>query len=449
MALWKIKKGLNVPIKGSPEQIISEEKKVSRVALVGYDYIGMKPTMLVAVGDTVKKGQVLFTDKKMEGVKYTAPGSGKVVEINRGTKRVFESIVIELNGSDELMFKSYSKDDIKTLKREKIVEQLIDSGVWTSLRSRPYGKVANPKETPNSVFVTAMDTEPHAPLVPVTLEGKKEAFQSGLEIISKLTEGTVFVCKKPDAAIPAPVMDRVMVEEFSGPHPAGLAGTHIHFLDPVSMKKNVWHIDAQDVAAIGLLFSTGKISVERVISIAGPSVKKPRLLKTRIGACLSELTDNELIEADNRIISGSVLSGRAAFGNVKYLGKYHKQISVLKEGTERVMLGWVAPGFNLFSVKNIVFSKLFPKKEFAFNTALNGGPRAMVPVGSYEKIMPLDILPVFLLRAMLMKDIEEAEKLGALELIEEDLALCSLVSTTKREYGQVLRENLTIIEKEG
>ncbi len=449
MALWKIKKGLNVPIKGSPEQIISEEKKVSRVALVGYDYIGMKPTMLVAVGDTVKKGQVLFTDKKMEGVKYTAPGSGKVVEINRGTKRVFESIVIELNGSDELMFKSYSKDEIKTLNREKIVEQLIDSGVWTSLRSRPYGKVANPKETPNSVFVTAMDTEPLAPLVSVSLEGKKEAFQSGLEIISKLTEGKVFVCKKPDAAIPVPVMDRVMVEEFSGPHPAGLAGTHIHFLDPVSMEKNVWHIDAQDVAAIGLLFSTGKISVERVISIAGPSVKKPRLLKTRIGACLSELTEKELIEADNRIISGSVLSGRAAFGNVKFLGKYHKQISVLKEGTERVLLGWVAPGFNLFSIKNIVFSKLFPKKEFAFNTALNGGPRAMVPVGSYEKIMPLDILPVFLLRALLMKDIEEAEKLGALELIEEDLALCSLVSSTKREYGQVLRENLTIIEKEG
>ncbi len=449
MALWKIKKGLNVPIKGSPEQIISEEKKVSRVALVGYDYIGMKPTMLVAVGDTVKKGQVLFTDKKMEGVKYTAPGSGKVVEINRGTKRVFESIVIELNGSDELMFKSYSKDEIKTLNREKIVEQLVDSGVWTSLRSRPYGKVANPKETPNSVFVTAMDTEPLAPLVSVSLEGKKEAFQSGLEIISKLTEGKVFVCKKPDAAIPVPVMDRVMVEEFSGPHPAGLAGTHIHFLDPVSMEKNVWHIDAQDVAAIGLLFSTGKISVERVISIAGPSVKKPRLLKTRIGACLSELTEKELIEADNRIISGSVLSGRAAFGNVKFLGKYHKQISVLKEGTERVLLGWVAPGFNLFSIKNIVFSKLFPKKEFAFNTALNGGPRAMVPVGSYEKIMPLDILPVFLLRALLMKDIEEAEKLGALELIEEDLALCSLVSSTKREYGQVLRENLTIIEKEG
>ncbi len=449
MALWKIKKGLNVPIKGAPEQFISEEKNVSRVALVGYDYIGMKPTMLVAVGDRVKKGQVVFTDKKMEGVKYTAPGSGKIVEINRGKKRVFESIVIELDGEDEVLFTSYSEDEIKNLSREKVVEQLLISGVWTALRSRPFGKVAGPQDIPNSIFVTAIDTEPHAPSVPVTLEGKKETFQLGLDILSKLTEGTVFVCKKPDAAIPVPLTDKLSVEEFSGPHPAGLPGTHIHFIDPISRSKNVWHIDAQDVVAIGSLFSTGKIFVERVISISGPSVKNPRLVKTRIGAYLPEILENELIEADNRVLSGSVLSGRGAFGNVKYLGRFHKQISVLKEGTERVFFGWVSLGLSLFSVKNIVISKLFGKKEFNFSTALNGGPRAMVPVGSYEKVMPLDILPIFLLRSLLVKDIEEAEKLGALELIEEDLALCSFVSSTKREYGEVLRENLTIIEKEG
>lgn len=449
MALWKIKKGLNVPIKGSPEQFISEEKKVSRVALIGYDYVGMKPTMLVSVGDTVKKGQVIFTDKKMEGIKYTAPGSGKIVEINRGKKRVFESIVIELKGDEEIKFKSYSAAEIKDLSSDKIIEQLIESGVWTSFRSRPYGKVADPKSKPNSIFITAMDTEPLSPSVPVVLEGKKEDFQLGLELISKLTEGTVFVCKKPDAAIPVPVMDKVSVEEFSGPHPAGLPGTHIHFLDPVSMKKQVWHIDAQDVAAIGSLFSTGKISVERIISIAGPSIKKPKLVKTRIGAYLTEIVENEIVEGDNRVISGSVLSGRGAFENVKFLGRYHKQVSVLKEGTERVFFGWVSPGINLYSIKNIVLSKLFRKKEFEFNTAINGGPRAMVPIGSYEKVMPLDILPVFLLRSLLVNDIEEAEKLGALELIEEDLALCSFVSSTKREYGEVLRENLTIIEKEG
>jgi len=274
-------------------------------------------------------------------------------------------------------------------------------------------------------------------------------FHTGLDILSKLTEGKVFVCKKPDAAIPVPLMDKVSVEEFSGPHPAGLPGTHIHFIDPVSRSKNVWHIDAQDVAAIGGLFSTGKISVERVISIAGPSVKKPGLVKTRIGAYLPDILENKLIDADNRTISGSVLSGRGSFGNVQYLGRYHKQVSALIEGTERVFLGWVSPGFSLYSVKNIVMSKLFRKKEFSFNTAINGGPRAMVPVGSYEKIMPIDILPVFLLRSLLVNDIEEAEKLGALELIEEDLALCSFVSSTKREYGDILRENLTIIEKEG
>jgi len=449
MALWKIKKGLNVPIKGSPEQFISGDKKVSKVALIGYDYIGMKPTMLVAVGDRVKKGQVIFTDKKTEGVKFTAPASGKVVEINRGAKRVFESIVIDIDGEDEIDFKTYEIDEIKTVNREKIVEQLLDSGVWTAFRERPYGKVANPKTIPDSIFVTAMDTEPLSPLVAVTVEGKKKEFYAGLEVLTKLTEGKVFVCKKPDAAIPVPVMDRVSVEEFSGPHPAGLAGTHIHFLNPVSRNRTVWHIDAQDLVMVGALFLTGKISVDRVVSIAGPSVKEPKIIRTRLGAYIPDLVDGELNDEDNRIISGSVLSGRTSSDNIQYLGRYHKQVSVLKEGTERVFLGWVSPGLNLYSVKNIVMSKLFPKKKFDFNTAVNGGQRAMVPVGSYEKVMPLDILPVFLLRALLVKDVEEAEKLGALELIEEDLSLCSFVSSTKREYGEVLRENLTIIEKEG
>jgi len=450
MALWKIKKGLDVPIKGSPEQFISEEKKTGRVALIGYDYIGMKPTMLVDVGDRVKKGQVIFTDKKMEGVKYTAPGSGTIIEINRGKKRIFESIVIELDKEeDEVVFKLYSDDELKSLSKEKVVEQLLDSGTWTSFRARPYGRVANPKETPKAIFVTAIDTEPLSPSVSVTLENKKKEFHAGLKVISKLTEGNIYVCKKPDANIPVPLMDRVSVEEFAGPHPAGLPGTHIHFLDSVSRTKTVWHIDAQDLVALGALFLTGKIFVERVISIAGPSVKNPKLIKTRLGAYIPDITKDELIEADNRIISGSILSGRTSFDNIQYLGRYHKQVSALKEGRERIFFGWVAPGFNLYSIKNIVTSKLFPKKEFEFNTALNGGQRAMVPIGSYEKIMPLDILPVFLLRALLIKDVEEAEKLGALELIEEDLSLCSLVSTTKREYGEVLRENLTIIEKEG
>ena len=416
---------------------------------MGYDYVGMKPTMAVSIGDTVKKGQLLFTDKKMAGVQYTAPGSGKVVEINRGKKRVFESIVIELSGDEEIHFDSYPADKISGLSRDQVVDQLVASGVWTSLRARPYGKVADPNQVPRSIFVNAMDTEPLAASVPVTIEGRKTEFQAGLELITKLTEGKVFVCKKPDAAIPVPVMDRVSVEEFAGPHPAGLSGTHIHFLDPVSMTKMVWHLDAQDVVAIGSLFLTGRIFVDRVISLAGPSVLKPKLIKTRIGAYLPELVENELTDEDNRVISGSVLSGRAAFENVRFLGRYHKQVSVLKEGTHRAFLGWLSPGFSLYSIKNIVMSKFFGKKEFEFDTAVHGGPRAMVPVGSYEKVMPLDILPVFLLRALLVQDIEEAEKLGALELIEEDLGLCSFVSSTKAEYGDVLRENLTIIEKEG
>lgn len=449
MELIKIKKGLNIPIKGEPEQEVFDAPEPKQVALVGYDYIGMKPTMAAAVGDKVKLGQVLFTDKKMTDVKYTSPGTGKVVAINRGAKRVFESIVIELDGTGEVTFTSYPQNKLASLDREKVKTQLIDSGMWPCLRERPFGKTANPAVTPHSLFITAMDTNPLAPDMEKVLAGKEKDFQDGLTVLSRLTDGKLFVCKAPGANIPAPDLEAVAVTEFAGPHPAGLPGTHIHFLDPVNREKQVWYINAQDAAAIGSLFTTGKIPTERVISLAGPMVKKPRLLKTRVGAAIEDICKDEIEEGDNRVISGSILDGRGAENALAYLGRFHQQVTVLSEGKQRRLLGWMVPGWNIFSVKRVFASSLLPWKKFAFDTYLQGGLRAIVPVGSYERVMPLDILATFLLRSLVAGDVEELEKLGILELVEEDLALCTFVSPSKIDYGDVLRQNLTTIEKEG
>lgn len=450
MGLTKIKKGLDVPITGAPEQTISIEKLPRSVALVGYDYVGMKPTLQVAVGDKVKIGQLLFTDKKMAGVKYTAPAGGTVSAINRGAKRVFESIVIECDDrEDAITFDSYKEDQLAELDPEKVKSNLVDSGLWTALRARPYGKVADPAGTPHSIFITAMDTNPLAPSIEKILEGNEDAFKNGITTLSRLSEGKLYVCKAPGASIPTVELNTLSVEEFAGPHPAGNPGTHIHFLDPVFRGKTVWHIAAQDVVAIGKLFTTGKLFLERIAAITGPSMKNPRLLKTRLGASIDDLLAGELTDGNVRVISGSVIAGRRAAGAVAYLGRYHQQVCALEEAKKRSFFGWLSPGFNLFSVKRIMASSLLFNKKFAFNTDINGGKRAVFPSGSYEQVMPMDFEITYLLRALMVDDLEEAENLGCLELCEEDLALCSLVSPSKMEYGLELRRNLTIIEKEG
>jgi len=404
----------------------------------------MKPTMLVQEGDQVKLGQPLFADKKNDGVQFTAPGSGKVIEINRGERRVFQSVVIELDGRDTAVkFKSHT--DLAALTREAVVEELVESGLWTAIRRRPYEKIPAINAVPHSIFVNAMDTNPLAGDQALAIARQPEAFVDGISVISKLTEGKVFVCRDPQAVFDA---GSAQVETFSGKHPAGLVGTHIHHLDPVGEGKEVWHVSAQDVIAIGRLFKEGVLSTERVVSLAGPSVKSPRLVVTRVGASLDELTAGELVDGSHRVVSGSILGGRTASGVFGYLGRYHQQVSVLEEGTHRVPFGWLSPGTNKHSVMGIYLSKLMPGKLLDYTTNTNGSPRAMVPVGAYEKVMPLDILPTQLLRSLIVGDTDMAVKLGALELAEEDLALCTYVCPGKYEYGPILRDNLTTIELE-
>ncbi|NLD00013.1 MAG: Na(+)-translocating NADH-quinone reductase subunit A, partial [Gammaproteobacteria bacterium] len=416
----KIKRGLDLPMTGTPTQRIEAAKPVHSVAVIGFDYNGMKPTMQVQEGDRVKLGQVLFSDKKTPGVLFTAPGAGVVKAINRGDRRVLQSVVIELEGDEHISFASYEADKLSTLAQEQIRENLQQSGLWTALRTRPYSKVPAIDATPRSIFVTAMDTNPLAADPAVIIAEYAEDFSRGLTVLSRLAK--VFLCKADGVTLPGESQDNVHTEAFAGPHPAGLPGTHIHYLDPVSATRTVWQIGYQDVIAIGKLFTTGQLWVERVISLAGPVAKKPRLLRTRLGANVADLIRDELHAGNNRVVSGSVLGGRTARGTCNFLGRYHTQLSCLAEGDERQMFHYLRAGVNKFSILNIFISKLSANKKFAFTTTTNGSDRAMVPVGSYEKVMPLDILPTQLLRALLVGDTEVAQQLGCLELDEEDLA---------------------------
>lgn len=463
MAVHTIKKGLDLPITGAPRQEIEDAAPVSRVALVADDYVFMKPRMAVKVGDVVKRGQLLFEDRKQPGVRFTSPGAGTVVAVNRGRYRALQTVVVELNereregkpsADDHQSFEAYAAIEQKRIEgvtREEAVALLVESGLWTALRQRPYGRVPSPEDdAPFAVFVTAMDTNPGAPSVDVVLDGKEKAFDRGLQVVAKLTEGKTYLCKAPGSTVNAAGIDGITVEEFRGPHPAGTAGLHIHTLAPASRERTVWYLGYQDIVAIGHLFDNGTLDVERVVSLSGPTVNDPRVLRTRSGAAIDPIVEGQLADVENRVISGSVLSGRKAMGEVEgFLGRYANQISALAEDRERVLFGWLTPGKEAFSTANIYLSAMKPNQKFDFTTTTNGSHRAMVPIGMYERVFPFDMLPTFLLRALLSKDIARAEELGALELDAEDLALCTFVSPGKEEYGRVLMDNLHTLWKEG
>jgi Na+-transporting NADH:ubiquinone oxidoreductase subunit A len=447
--LITIKNGLNLRITGEPQQRVEAGPPVQSVGLVGLDFIGLKPAMHVQEGDRVKLGQVLFSDKRAPGVNYTSPGSGVVRAINRGPKRLLESVVIHLEGDEEESFEVYSQQNLGQLPHDRIRENLLASGLWTAFRTRPYSRVPEQESEPHSIFVTAMDSNPLAPQAELIINSHRGDFLNGLTIVSRLTTGKVFVCTFPGTDIPTDGGPKVTVTEFSGPHPAGLVGTHIHYLDPVSSEKTVWHLHYQDVIAMGKLFTTGRLWTERVISFAGPLVKRPRLVLTLMGANTNDLVEGEVPDQPQRVISGSVLSGRRAAGWGSFLGRYHTQVCVFPEGGERRFLGWMMPGLDQYSANRMFLSSLFKNRKFSFNTLQHGGPRAMVPIGVYEKVMPLDMLATPLLKALVIRDTEMAQALGCLELDEEDLALCSFVCPSKYDFGGYLRDNLEQIEQEG
>jgi Na+-transporting NADH:ubiquinone oxidoreductase subunit A len=452
MALHRIRKGLDLPLAGAPEQRIDEAQSPARVAILAADYVGMKPTMKVTAGDAVRTGDVLFEHKRLPAVRFTSPGAGTVAAVERGAKRALQSVIVQLDvgtGSQRDLT-SFTGKHPTSCNDTEVRELLLESGLWTALRERPFGGVPDPDTRPHSLFVTVSDSNPLAPDPATVLAGRHDDFERGLTALSKLGDGPVYVCQPAGSPAPVPAQGPFRNEEFVGPHPAGTVGLHIHLLDPVDRNKRVWYLGAQDVVAIGRLFDTGTIDSERIVALGGPSVRNPRLLRTRLGAATDDLVAGEVVGGEHRVISGSALSGRQAEGPTHgFLGRYHQQITVLPEGGERELFGWLAPGAKRFSVSRTFLSRLFPGRRFAMDTDTNGSDRAIVPIGLYERVVPFDIHASFVLKALVMGDVERAEELGALELEEEDLGLCTFVCPSKSDYGPYLRSVLTILEKEG
>ena len=447
MTHFALKRGLDIPILGAPEQKIYKGKEPKTLAIMGTDFNGLKPKMMVSEGDHVERGTPLFCDKDSPEIVFVSPCKGHVKAINRGDRRALLSVIISVESLTEKSI-NYIKLHEKVKSEKDFVRKcILDSGLWTSFLTRPYSKIPSPDSEPASIFITAIDTEPLCPRPDLIINEDLSAFNVGVERIASLTKGKVFLCKEEGRDLEVKNYESY---DFKGPHPAGLAGTHMHFLDPPSTNKIVWSIGYQDVLAIGRLFLTGFLDPERTISICGPLAKSPRIIKTYLGASLDDLLDDEILnEVPCRVISGSVLSGNIAENELAFLGRYARQVTLIREDREKISFGWIKPQPNKFAVMPVLISALMPSKLFNLTTNLNGGRRAMVPTGIFETLMPQDFLPTQLLRSLIVADTDTAQSLGALELDEEDLALLTFACPAKYEYGSALRDCLKKIEKEG
>ena len=390
----------------------------------------------------------MFEDKSNPGVQFTAPAAGVVSAINRGERRVLQSVVIDIDGDEAIDF---GAAELSTLDRDAVQQKLLASGLWAALRTRPFSRAPKPGSAPAGLFITAVDTNPLAADPRVIIHEAADDFALGIKVLRLLTDGTVYLCQdgKPET-LPGSDVAGVEVYGFQGVHPAGLVGTHMHKLMPVSIERQAWHINYQDVIAVGRLFATGQLDSHRVIALAGPEVKQPRLLRTLLGAKASELVANELHHPETaRLVSGSVLSGHKAEDELDYLSRFKLQLSALQEDRTAGVLPWVRPGTDKFSITRTVLSRFMPSKLYDMTTHVGGAKRAMMAFGQLDRVMPLDILPTLLVRDLVVRDTDEAQLLGALELDEEDLALCTFVCPSKYDFGQELRACLTIIEREG
>lgn len=437
----RIRKGLDIWIADPPHQEIEQKRRPSSVALIGDDYVGLRPKLFVQQGDRVQLGQPLVSDRRDPRIVFAAPGSGRVTAVNLGERRTLRSIVISLEGDgDQVTFPAHASAKLSRLSQEAVIDTLLRSGLWTALRTRPFGRVPLPDAVPRAMFVTAADTNPLAAQPEVVIAEHEEDFANGLAVIGRLAECPLYLCMSPGAGVAQDEGGRVTRVTFAGPHPAGLPGTHIHFLSPAGIGREVWYIGYQDVIAVGRLFTTGRLWTERVIALAGPAVRRPRLVRTRLGADLSELVEGELASSPTHIVSGSALAGRRAEPPTAYLGRYHVQVTVLGEAAvhkPRMHASFPANGV----------ARLSFRQPFASSLA-DGEPAAVFPLEIFERVMPLDILPAPLLRALAAGDTERALDLGCLELEEEDLALCSYVCSAGLDYAALLRRTLMQLEKE-
>jgi len=429
----KISKGLDLPISGKPSMLITDEPKISSVSLLGNDFVGMKPTMLVKENETVKAGQKLFEDKKNIGVFFTAPAGGIVKSINRGDKRKFLSIEIEISQNEEFIDfdMGSSQDEIKNT--------LINSGLWNVFRTRPFNRTPNISSSPEALFINCCDTNPLSVDPYEIINIDKDSFDKGLETIKQLFDCDIHLTYQNNNF--DNTLSGINYHQFTGPHPAGLVGTHISKIHPVNLNSKVWTANFQDIISIGYLKKNKKIKTTKIISLGGPAVFEPSLIKVRHGSNLDDITAGK-IEDNSRVISGSVLHGHESEGVMKYLGYYDSQVSVIPDEVNEIFLNWLMPGSSLHSKLNVFISSFIKPKKYIFNTSIGGGNRAIVPISSYEEVVPMDILVTQLLKSLVVSDIEMAIDLGMLELVPEDLSLCSYVCPSKYDYSSILMDNL-------
>lgn len=414
---FAIKRGRDIRLPGAPAQVVREARQVSSVALTGNDYPELQPSFDVEVGDYVAAGQTLFVDRKRPQIAFVSPASGRVEVVTRGRRRTLDSVVVKIDGDTSKTFDPPSRTDDKTIRAF-----LLGSGMWPAFRCRPFERIPDPETVPQAIFVTAIDTSPLGADAAVIVKPMSELFQAGLDVIRHLTPGPIFVCQAPGSEL-AEADDRLKIVQFGGPHPAGLPGTHIHHLMPAGRDRHVWHIGYQDIAAIGHLFTTGTIWTKRIVSLAGSAVREPGLVRTYIGADLDDLVSGELHSGEATVLSGSPISGRPSH----FLGRYHTQVTALGQHQtwwKRALDGPIAELFG--SIQS----------------------RPIIPISAYDAVMPLDILVVPLLRALAVGDADTAERLGCLELAEDDMALLTHICPTKADYGLLLRRVLDRIEKE-
>jgi Na+-transporting NADH:ubiquinone oxidoreductase subunit A len=443
-----IKKGYDIQLVGRSELKYGQKETPLQFAIKPPCFHGVRPKLLVKEGDQVKAGTALFFDKDQEKVVFAAPVSGKVTEIVRGEKRVILEVRIESDGKGESL--DFKKGDPKSFSREEVIDNMLKSGVWPMIRQRPFARIANPNDKPKAIFITAFDSNPLAPDNNFIVEGQKETFQTGIDALTMLTEGKVHLSTRFGDKVSSVFSEAKGVEfhSFKGPHPAGNISVQIQNIDPINKGEVVWYCYPQDVLSIGRLFLEGKFNAERVINVAGSQVNEPMYYKTIIGASVESYLKDNTEGDNNRYISGNVLTG-TAIGQNGYLGFYDSQLTVIPEGDYYEFFGWINPGFNKFSTSGTIAGKWFaPAKKRALDTNMHGGERAFVVSGEYEKVMPLDIFPVHLLKAIMVEDIDKMENLGIYEVAPEDFALCEVVCTSKINSQTIVQQGIDLMVKE-
>jgi len=441
----KLRKGLNIKLKGSAEKVLEKLPVPATVALKPTDFPGLTPKLSVKVDAEVKAGDALFYDKYHPEIVFTAPVGGKVISINRGERRKILEVVVETSANAGTA--EFKKADPASLSGEEVKEQILKSGLWPFIKKRPYGIIANPEEKPKAIYISTFDTAPVAPDYNFVMEGQMSLFQTGVNALAKLTEGKVNLGVSAGSAFTG--IKNVEVNTFEGPHPAGNVGIQIANTNPINKGEVVWTINGQDVLFIGRLFETGSVDFTKTIALTGSEIKAPKYVQTVLGAPVASVLGGKLIDTDynQRIICGNVLTGTIV-SEKDYLNFYESQVTVIPEGDEYEFAGWADPGFGKFSASKTYFGKLFPKKEYTLNANIHGGERAFVMSNQYDKLVPMDILPVYLLKAILVNDIDKMEQLGIYEVVEEDFALCEYACTSKIEVQKILRDGINTMIKE-